>query len=165
MLVFLLLGPWLSLSFAQTSEESPVFTEAQADLGSRAYQQSCAACHGAKLEGVGMTPPLAGTRFDHAWRGKSADVLSFHIRRMPPASEPGSLSEETYTNILAYVLASNEFEPGDVELPADLDLLRNIAIPELEGATYDPVVPVVKSAAQTALLDNLRGVLDDLRGA
>ena len=83
---------------------------------------------------------------------------------MPPESvaKPASLSEETYTNILAYTLRSNGFASGDVELPSDMDALGNITIPKLEGMEYDPVVPVVKSAEQTALLNNLPPVTDEM---
>lgn len=48
------------------------------------YQIYCTACHGAELEGAGIAPTLAGARFDLAWRGKPADILAFHVRRMPP---------------------------------------------------------------------------------
>lgn len=162
--LFLLLGQWQTMSFAQTGDETPSFTRAQATEGNKAYQQRCAACHGQELQGVGIIPALAGTRFEQTWRGKSAAVLSFHIRRMPPETsvETESLSEETYTNILAHILISNNFAPGDVVLPADLAALGSIAIPRLQGIEYDPVVPVVKSSAQTAMLNNLPAVTDEM---
>ena len=162
--LFLLLGQWQTMSFAQTGDETPSFTRAQATEGNKAYQQRCAACHGQELQGVGIIPALAGTRFEQTWRGKSAAVLSFHIRRMPPETsvETESLSEETYTNILAHILISNNFAPGDDVLPADLAALGSIAIPRLQGIEYDPVVPVVKSSAQTAMLNNLPAVTDEM---
>jgi alcohol dehydrogenase (cytochrome c) len=96
------------------------------------------------------------------WRGKSAEVISFHIRRMPPlgAEGAGSISDETYANILAYVLLSNDFTASDVELPADVAALAKFRIPSKPGATFDPDAPVVASPEQTALLSNLSSVSD-----
>ncbi len=50
-----------------------------------------------------------------------------------PEGKPGSLSDETYTNILAYILRSNDFAAGDAELPSDMDALSRLTIPQLPG--------------------------------
>ncbi|HIG40862.1 MAG: PQQ-binding-like beta-propeller repeat protein [bacterium] len=155
---------WATLSLAETTRELVGFTKNQANKGNQAYQQYCAACHGETLEGVGIAPPLKGARFDYSWRGKSAGVLSFHLRRMPPGSDAESqtLSDETHANILAYILNLNKLQPGDVELPVNPVALENLTIPRLNAEAYDPVVPVVRSAAQTALLGNLPQVTDEM---
>ena len=134
----------------------PEFTKAQASEGRRAYREHCATCHGRDLKGVDVIPSLVGDRFDYTWRGKSAQTLMFHLKRMPPESvaEPGSLSNETYTNILAYILRSNGFEPGDVELPSVFDAHSNLTIPLTPGMEIDPFVPVKKTDRQKALLNN-----------
>ena len=41
---------------------------------------------------------------------------------------PGSLSAETYANILAYVLETNGMKPGAKPLPAGSDALNNMQI-------------------------------------
>ena len=81
------------------SERPPGFTEAQATAGGAAYRQYCASCHGAKLEGEHLAPALTGERFDRTWRGKTADTLMFHVRRMPPkpGAASGGLDDATYT--------------------------------------------------------------------
>jgi len=148
-----------------TSGQNPIsFTSAQASKGRAAYRTYCAACHGPRLEGIGLAPSLTGTRFDRSWRGKSAEVLAFHMRRMPPEGIPGhgSLSDETHTNMLAYILRSNDFAPGDIELPSDSDAIRDLILPTSEGSDYDPDAPVVASAAQTALLNSLPDVTDEM---
>jgi alcohol dehydrogenase (cytochrome c) len=96
------------------------------------------------------------------WRGKSVEVISFHIRRMPPlgAESAGSISDETFANILAYVLLSNDFAASDVELPADAAALAKFRIPSKPGAKIDLDAPVVASPEQTALLNNLSSVSD-----
>lgn len=165
-----LLVPLLALGhsqpdcFAQTSAGKPVlsFSKSQAAAGGTAYGEHCADCHGEKLEGLDISPALAGARFDQTWRGKSAANLSFHLRRMPPESvaEPGSLSDETYTNILAYILASNGFSPSDAELPSEMASLGKLTIPRLQGVEYDPDAPVARSAKQAKLLEDLPAVTD-----
>ncbi len=160
-----LLGLWQSVGFAQSEDGQEVhFTQAQAAEGRTAYREHCAACHGAKLEGLDISPSLVGSRFDQSWRGKSAEILSFHLRRMPPESvaEPGTLNDETHTNILAYILRANDFAASDVALPSAMVALGELTIPKIPGMDYDPVVPVVKTAEQTALLANLPFVTDEM---
>ncbi len=132
------------------------FTLEQANQGEMLYQQHCAACHGADLAGSGIAPPLKGKRFDVTWRGRTADVLTFHIRRMPPAA--ARLSNNEYTNILAHTLAVNGFDAGRTALPKDDAQLAELTIPAVPGATIDFTTPVDKSAAQVELLRNLRPV-------
>ena len=159
-IVMLLLSQWQPLSSAQT----PAFTKDQATQGRKAYRESCAVCHGAKLEGIQLAPSLAGPRFDQTWRGKSADVLSFHIRRMPPETveSPITLIEDDYTNILAYILITNGLEAGDATLPTEAASLAKLRIPLLPGQKLDPDAPVTPTAEQAALLANLPAVTDDV---
>jgi len=163
--VLALLAMWHCHALAQTKPGEMVsFTEAQAAAGRTKYVQFCAACHGADLEGIHLSPSLVRGRFDRTWRGKSAAVLSFHLRRMPPQTVANrtNLSEATHTSILAYILQSNGFAAGGVELPTDMQALAKINIPRLEGADYDPVAPVAKSAEQIALLNDLPPVTAEM---
>ena len=47
---------------------------------------------------------------------------------MPP-SRPASLGDETYADLVAYILQVNGVPAGDTELPADLDALNQMMIP------------------------------------
>ena len=149
---------------ADQPNDTVSFTKAQADAGMADYGKHCATCHGADLAGIHLAPSLIGDRFDRTWRGKSADILSFHLRRMPPktVAEPVSLSEATYAPILAHILQANGFEAGDVELPSELPALAKIEIPKLPGVDYDPVVPVAMSPEQVARLKSLPPVTDEI---
>jgi alcohol dehydrogenase (cytochrome c) len=144
--------------------EPLAFTQEQAAEGRIAFREHCVSCHGAKLEGLHVSPALVGTRFDQMWRGKTAETIAFHIRRMPPqlADNPGSLGDETYANILAYILISNDFAAARKELPSEMASLRRIYIPRLPGTDSDPYTPVEASSEQTALLDALPPVTDAL---
>jgi alcohol dehydrogenase (cytochrome c) len=160
-----LLGQGQSLSLAQTTSDPTVpFSAAQAAQGKSDYGKHCASCHGDDLAGIHLAPSLVRGRFDRNWRGKSVDILAFHLRRMPmkPVGTPGSLSDESYVNILAYILASNGFAPGDDRMPSDSTKLAKLTIPRTEGAEYDPDAPVALSAAQKRLLENLPAVTDQM---
>lgn len=156
--LILLLGPWQSYSQAQ----SPSYSAAQANAGRQDYANYCAVCHKANLEGEHLSPGLVGARFDQSWRGKSLGILSFHVRRMPnePVAAPGSLSDEVYTNILAFILRSNGIKPGDEALPTDADALISLKVPSIPGMKIDVLAPVTPSAEQVALLNNLLPVTD-----
>ena len=149
LLAVLWLGAWQALGAAN----APSFTAEQATKGKPLYQKHCATCHGAQLQGEQVSPALNGDRFDQAWRGKSAAILGFHLRRMPPepADNPGGLGDEVYTNILAFILQSNGFAASDTPLPSDLASLDAVAIPEVEGAVFDPDAPVAADARSPAL--------------
>ncbi|MFP6584025.1 MAG: PQQ-binding-like beta-propeller repeat protein [Candidatus Hydrogenedentota bacterium] len=144
--------------------DPPVFTKKQSADGRKAYREYCASCHGAKLEGLDIAPALNGSRFDQTWRGKAADILSFHVHRMPPENvdAPVNLDDETYANILAYILQMNDLEPGDDALPSDATQLAGLLIPTIPGMDYDPVVPVTMTDAQKALLANLPSVTTEM---
>ena len=77
------------------------FTAEQASAGKAAYDADCAACHGADLKG---SFPLAGEGFIGGWRTRTTRDLYGLIQTTMPANNPGGLSEETYVNIVAYIL-------------------------------------------------------------
>jgi alcohol dehydrogenase (cytochrome c) len=155
--LFLWWGP--SRSIASTAV--PSFSAEQAAKGKALYMKHCGSCHGAKLQGEQVAPALAGPRFDQMWRGKSAAVLGFHLRRMPPepVDAPGGLGDQVYTDILAFMLEANGFAAGEGALPATMDALADLTIPALEGAEADVDAPVVV-AGQSKLLEQLPAVTD-----
>jgi alcohol dehydrogenase (cytochrome c) len=147
------------------NERPPItFTSAQASAGRTAYAEHCALCHGEDMEGFGLAPSLIGSRFNQTWRGKSAGILAYHLRRMPPedGDDPVRLSDKTHTDILAHILSSNDFTAGDVGLPSDLETLGEVIIPPLDGVDYDPDAPVDPSPGQVELLESLPAVTDEM---
>jgi alcohol dehydrogenase (cytochrome c) len=105
----------VALMSAQQPAAPAPFTAAQAAAGRAAYDASCAACHGPDLRGV---PALAGPDFIGGWSTRSVRDLFTTIQSSMPSDRPGSLSEETYLNIVAYILQSNGRTPGNQPLTA-----------------------------------------------
>ena len=68
------------------------------------YAASCAGCHRANLAGGGDAPALGGNGFMSSFGNRSTKDLYNFIAKSMPAGAPGSLSEEQYTNITAYLL-------------------------------------------------------------
>ena len=91
---------------------APQYTAAQAAAGRTAFNADCAVCHGNTLTNGTMAPPLAGESFHAAWSGRSVRALFDVAKTMPPAN-PGSLPDETYRNILAYILQVNGYAAGE----------------------------------------------------
>ena len=151
-----------SLCLAQPAATRPTdFTASQALAGGAAYRQHCASCHGSALEGQHLAPSLTGERFDSAWRGKTADALMFHIRRMPPnpGGTPGGLTDDIYANIFAYVLQANGEVPSGSALPSDTAALAALTIPRAGGKpASDPLL--VATARKSPLLNRLSPVTD-----
>ena len=97
-----------------------VFARSQASRGQRTFQQVCGACHGIN--------EFSGGRFRIRWRGQTVGDVFDLVSMMMPEDNPGSLTPDEYTDVLAYMLSENGYPPGEVELPADADALRAVRL-------------------------------------
>src|SRR3984957_13283351 len=95
------------------SASSGVFTQDQANAGHSAYALSCAGCHRADLGGNGIMTSFGG---------KSTKDLYNFIASSMPGGAPGSLSEDQYTNITAYLLRANGAKPGTASFSKNTDV-------------------------------------------
>ena len=111
------------------------YTAAQALVGDDTYAESCAQCHGEDLEG-GVGPALAGEPFWDRWGGESVHAFFEITRQTMPQGNPGSLSDQRYADLTAYVLQVNGFPPGESELPTDAETLQALTI--ARAATTEP---------------------------
>ena len=91
-----------------------VYSADQAMRGQSLYDVNCSRCHGTDLSGANARP-LVGESFFRDWGGLKLDSVLARARTMPPGSAQ-SLGDETYLDILAYVLESNDFPAGSGEL-------------------------------------------------
>lgn len=102
-----------------------VYTKEQAERGQGLYDVTCASCHGPKLEG-GSAVALTGDQFTLSWSrpNLTLDDLYYIIRKTMPKDEPGSLTRDEYSDIVAYLLQQNGFPPGEKELTPDPAVLK-----------------------------------------
>ena len=96
-----------------------VYTKAQADRGGTSFAARCTACHG--------DPKFAPSAIDNYDGTPAAELFTFMSTAMPE-DNPGSLKPEEYADILAYFISSRGLPPGDMDLPADPEALKQIRI-------------------------------------
>lgn len=90
---------------------------AQVSAGEQVFASSCAMCHGDQGQG-GSAPALIGDDADLSSHGDGQGLLEYISDNMP-ASNPGSLTEQQYLEVTAYVLEGNgllgdrPLSPGD----------------------------------------------------
>lgn len=100
------------------------FTAEQAEAGKSAYTTNCGRCHGYNLEGV-EAPGLVGRDVMGNW-DTAGGLYDFISVAMPPEA-PGELGEETYLNIVAYIMSFNGAQPGNEPLAVG-DKLYDISL-------------------------------------
>ncbi|MBB6093491.1 alcohol dehydrogenase (cytochrome c) [Povalibacter uvarum] len=110
------------------------FSVEQANRGKLSYAQRCASCHGASLEGSGMSPALSGAAFQRKWVGQSGAVLHAQLVRMPPgAAAPAP--PEAHADLFAYLLQMNGIASSENPVPTDPSLLPTLAFAETRQGT------------------------------
>jgi len=119
------LSPWSiqaqsTDSTRQKSVLSGVFTEEQAAKGDSEHQANCSACHGAEN--------YTGEAWAKNWIGRTAFDLFDQLKTTMPEDNPGGLSAQQYTDIIAYIFKINGLPAGAAVLPADPEALRLIKI-------------------------------------
>jgi mono/diheme cytochrome c family protein len=126
---FALLAGAYSTVRAQSSRSvlDGIYTETQAKRGGKVFADSCAVCHGEKLEGTSTGgPPLAGPDFISGWKDMSVGALLNKINMDMPSNAPGTLTPEQYADVLASVLSANKYPAGQTELPTDAAALKAV---------------------------------------
>lgn len=115
-----------------------VFSEAQDTRGEAAYQANCSTCHGATMTGTGEAPGLTGGEWLANWNGLSVSELFERVRTTMPFNAPGSLSRETYADIVAHILKANGFPAGSKDLAGRAEMLADIKIAAQRPAGAPP---------------------------
>jgi mono/diheme cytochrome c family protein len=97
-----------------------VYTAEQATQGKETFTGNCSGCH---------TPAThTGPAFTLKWAGHTVDELFSYIRNSMPKSSPGSLTEDEYVWVTAYLLKLNGMPAGTTELSGDPALLKGLRI-------------------------------------
>jgi mono/diheme cytochrome c family protein len=129
----LLLLQGISITNAQPtgtrSTASGVFTAEQAKNGERAFQAKCAGCHGEDLRSTDPeAPDLTEGAFRFGWQGKTIANRFEQIRSTMPYGNARGLDDQTYIDIVAYILAFNGIPAGAQKLEPDPRALEQIVI-------------------------------------
>lgn len=109
---------WPVLCAAAAHAQSPaertaadgVYTAAQATQGEAAFSSICGNCHG--------TAEFSGPGFRRVWSGRAVYDFFDQLRNTMPLDNPGGLSRDQYTDVIAYLLKLNDFPAGATALPS-----------------------------------------------
>ncbi|ADO43712.1 c-type cytochrome [Ketogulonicigenium vulgare] len=111
---------------AATSIYDGVYTAAQAEAGQAAWMTSCASCHGPTARGSSGGPRVIGPVINNKYADKPLLDYFNYTRDNMPMGAPHSLSDDTYVEIVAFILQSHGAEPGETELTSDEALLGSL---------------------------------------
>ena len=126
------LDPAATFAQATRTQWDGIFTEAQATRGAPLFDEQCIVCHGG-----GIAPDLFGSGFNSRWDGSSMGELFSLVQTAMPQQQPGSLTSQQYTDIVAYLLHGGGFPAGQDPLQPDIDTLGLITF----AATRPPAPP------------------------
>ena len=94
----------------------------QVAAGEKVYAEKCAGCHGAKAEGQKKAPALIGPKaLDDYHNGKEAYK---YIKDMMPPTSPGSLTDDEYWNVTAYLIKKNNLKIDAALTPATAESVK-----------------------------------------
>lgn len=92
----------------------------QAAAGKRLYDSTCAHCH----------PPgqLDGATFASNWENRRLVDLYSLVSNTMPQDRPGTLADEQYVNVIAYILQRNQVPSGPAKLTTDTTSMKQVRI-------------------------------------
>ena len=106
------------------SEEPPAatgfYSVAQAERGLGVFRDVCSECH--------FTSEFRGDDFEWQWRRQTVWDLYRSMTRTMPENDPGGLSDQTYADVIAYILRINEYASGNTELVAGRATMDSIPL-------------------------------------
>ena len=121
---------------AQTSDTTErsvatgAYTEAQASLGENVFKAACSSCH--------VPSDHGGEQFKMNWFGRTVFDYFTTLKKTMPDDNPGGLTNDEYTRVVAYILMVNGYPAGTDSLSSDSTAMRRIKIGPLAGDTTRP---------------------------
>lgn len=106
-------------------------SEEQITRGEDAFMTNCAGCHGDDLRAIDSNAPdLRGPSFRSAWTGQPLNEKFETIVATMPPGQGGSLGDQTYADIVAFILSTNGVPTTEGELPGDAGALADYTVTE-----------------------------------
>ncbi len=112
----------------EASSAAGFYSVEQAARGREAFQRVCGECH--------FTREFRGRDFEYQWRRRTVWDFYRNVSRTMPDDMPGILPNETYADVIAYILQLNEYSAGDSELIVSEEVMDTI--PLGPGAAKQP---------------------------
>jgi alcohol dehydrogenase (cytochrome c) len=122
-------APTAAPAAVSSQESNATFTAAQVEAGAKTYEDRCLKCHGAHLDDGEFGLPLRGKPFMTRWAGQTLGNLVNYMHQSMPVDGPGTLSDASYLQLAALILARNGIAAGAAELPGDAKLLAAQYLP------------------------------------
>jgi mono/diheme cytochrome c family protein len=105
---------------AAAATAAGMYTAAQGVRGGQVYQVQCGRCH--------LEADHTGPDFRTSWQGRTVRSLFDYLRSTMPDDDPGTLSQQDYLDVTAYLLKLNGMPAGSAELAADTVALQKLVI-------------------------------------
>lgn len=113
---------------AQNAMPKATYSKEQATRGERRYMETCLDCHGEDLRGgLNGGAPIRGLAFLSKFTGAPASALFLFMSTQMPPESPGRFSDQTYADLMAFVMQMNGFDAG-APLPSDTDSLDKLVL-------------------------------------
>jgi mono/diheme cytochrome c family protein len=126
------------------SVKDGVYSRGQSMRGASLYAEYCGSCHGSELQGgefgADEVPSLKREDF---LRSGDLGMIFERIRRLMPLNAPGILTDQTYVDVLAFLLEQNGFPSGVNELTSNLEALRLIRVAKATPVGTGTLVQIV----------------------
>lgn len=88
-----------------------IYSAAQAARGEIAFDEVCAQCH--------TTSEFRGRTFQRNWGRRTVYSFFRTVRSTMPDDNPGGLDEQTYLDVVSYVMRMNGHDAGPAEMLPD----------------------------------------------
>jgi len=126
-------GPIIAPTTAATTAPSRsvvdgVYSKQQVARGLKAYNSTCARCHGENLLGNDDAPALVDNDFLGHWYGKPVEKLVDVTWKKMPTDGPGRMNRKQSTDITVYLLSENGYPVGKSDLASDAATLNDVVI-------------------------------------
>jgi len=116
-----------------------IYTDEQAARGAATFGASCVNCHTLESQG---NRPLSGQKFWDSYTQKTVGDLFTYIQKNMPNGRGGTLSDNTYADLVALVLRSNGVPAGTTELVPSA--VATVPIVPKEGPSELPAGALVR---------------------